>query len=285
MTRLFAEIRRAADALKAAVRAICDTEHWDCGRYLWVDEAANVLRFGEGWNVAEPDIERYMEDSRRTVYAPGVGIAGTVWQSQQPLWVPDITRDPRVARPALARAAGMRGTFAVPVAAEGRTIGVLIFQSHEIREPDAQLLETLRLVGGQIGLFVQRSHAEQAMQEREAQLRLLTDNVPEMIYYLGPDYRYRYANLRYREFFTGTHEPIDGRSPEEFIGPDAWQAVRGHIDRALAGETVRYVIKRRRVSPLRSSIRPSARHRCDGVSRSAAPPHPCQCAQCGPAWG
>ncbi|MEW6689096.1 MAG: PAS domain S-box protein [Pseudomonadota bacterium] len=160
VARLFAEIPRAADALKAAVRAICDTEHWDCGRYLWVDETANLLRFGEGWNVAEPDIERYMQDSRGTVYAPGFGIAGTVWQSQQPLWVPDITRDPRVARPALARATGMRGTFAVPVAAEGRTIGVLIFQSHDIREPDAQLLETLRVVGGQIGLFVQRSQAE-----------------------------------------------------------------------------------------------------------------------------
>ncbi|MBI1943214.1 MAG: EAL domain-containing protein [Betaproteobacteria bacterium] len=248
VAHLFSGIPSAADALKAAIRAICDTEHWDCGRYLWVDPADHVLRFGEGWNVADPDIEHYMEDSRRTVYAPGFGIAGTVWQSQQPLWVPDITRDARVARPGLARATGMRGTFAVPVAAEGRTIGVLIFQSHQIREPDAQLLETLQVVGGQIGLFVQRAQAEQATLEREAQLRLLTDNVPGMICYLGPDYRYRYANLRYREFYAGTRDPIDGRTLEEVLGAEAWQAERERIDRALAGETLEYVRKHRRAS-------------------------------------
>ncbi|MEW6689095.1 MAG: EAL domain-containing protein [Pseudomonadota bacterium] len=86
------------------------------------------------------------------------------------------------------------------------------------------------------------------MQEREAQLRLLIDNVPAMICYLGPDYRYRYANLRYREFYAGTREPIDGRTLQEIVSPETWQAVRGHIDRALAGETVEYVRKHRRAS-------------------------------------
>ena len=32
-----------ADALKAAIRAICDTERWECVRYLWVDSAAGVV--------------------------------------------------------------------------------------------------------------------------------------------------------------------------------------------------------------------------------------------------
>jgi len=215
--RLFAENPKARDALKAAIQAICETEHWDCARYLWVDAAAGVLRFGEAWSVADADIERYIEESRSMVYAPGVGLAGKVWQSRQPVWTVDIENDPRVARPALAQKTGMRSGFVVPVAAEGNTIGVLVFQSRHSREPDEQVLNTMQVVGGQIGLFVQRSQAEQALQQSEARFRSLTGLSAD--WYWEQDECFRFANLA----GPGAAAMARGGDPSVYLGKARWE--------------------------------------------------------------
>src|SRR6267378_4209191 len=84
----------ASVGLKAIIRAICESEGWDVGRYFRADEKGGALRFSEAWSVAGSDIERFIEKSRDICYAPGVGPAGQVWQSGEPLWVADSTRDP-----------------------------------------------------------------------------------------------------------------------------------------------------------------------------------------------
>ena len=44
--------------------------------------------------------------------------------------------------------------------AEGKTIGMLAFNSREVREPEERLLEAMRVIGSQIGQFVRRKQAE-----------------------------------------------------------------------------------------------------------------------------
>ena len=150
----------ASIGLKSIMRAICETESWDAGRYFRADEKAGVLRFSEAWSAAGPDIERFIEKSRDINYAPGVGLAGMAWQSGQPLWVADITRDARVAQAGPARDEGMHGAFVFPVNAEGKTIGVLAFNSREVREPEDRLLRAMHVIGSQIGQFLARQEQQ-----------------------------------------------------------------------------------------------------------------------------
>ena len=150
----------ASIGLKAIVRAICETEGWDVGRYFRADEKAGVLRFSEAWSAAGSDIERFVEKSRDISYAQGVGLAGTAWKSEQPLWAADITRDARVAQTGLARDEGMHGAFVFPVSAEGKTIGVLAFNSREVREPEDRLLRAMHVIGSQIGQFLARQEQQ-----------------------------------------------------------------------------------------------------------------------------
>jgi diguanylate cyclase (GGDEF)-like protein len=54
---------------------------------------------------------------------------------------------------------------------EGKTVGVLGFSSREVREPDERLLEATRVIGSQIGQFLQRKQAEQELRRAEVSLR------------------------------------------------------------------------------------------------------------------
>jgi diguanylate cyclase (GGDEF)-like protein/PAS domain S-box-containing protein len=181
VNRSLAEADSAAGALKAAIRAVCETEGWECGRYFSVDEEAGALRVDESWGVPELAIQQFLERSNQrsheVVYKPGVGLMGQVWQSGQPLWVADVTKDDRALRAAFAVDIGIRGGFVFPVISEGKTIGVLAFNSREVRHPEERLLQAIHVIGGQIGQFLQRKRAE----EEQRRFRVALDNSADMI--------------------------------------------------------------------------------------------------------
>jgi PAS domain S-box-containing protein len=161
VVRSLANANSESAALKEVIRSICETQGWECGRYLRVDEQAGVLRFSECWSMPGEAIEQFIASKREVVFDPGVGLAGRAWQSGQPAWIADISNDARALRAALTLETGMHGAFHFPVISEGKTIGVLAFNSRKVREPDDRLLEAVNAIGSQIGQFLQHKQAEE----------------------------------------------------------------------------------------------------------------------------
>ncbi len=215
VTRSLAEAETAAAAVQAAIRAVCETEGWECGRYLRVDERAGLLRCVEAWGIQTEAIQRFLESSRSVTYAPGTGLAGRVWQSGQPLWLADVGKDPRAAQAALIREIGLHGAIFFPVMAKGKTIGVLAFNSREAREPEERLLQALRVIGSQIGQFVQRKRAEEGVRESGERFRSLTELTAD--WYWEQD-----AELRFVATGGATDER-GGITPEAHVGKCRWE--------------------------------------------------------------
>jgi diguanylate cyclase (GGDEF)-like protein/PAS domain S-box-containing protein len=182
VNRSLADAGNATAAVQAAIRAICETEGWECGRYFHPDEKAGVMRFGVAWSVPNEAVDRYIAGSRDITYAPGVGLMGRVWQSGQPLWVSDLFEDTRVSQPKLARDTGMHGAFVFPVISEGKTIGVLAFNTREVREPEDRLMEAISVIGSQIGQFLQRKQREEELRR----FRTAMDASEDMIWLIDP---------------------------------------------------------------------------------------------------
>ena len=160
-------------ALRAVIRAICETEHWPCGRFFGVDELEQVLRCVETWGVADPAVEAFLARSRDKVYRRGEGLTGFVWQNGKPLWVSDSSVDPRAS--GTSEGTGLAGgAFVFPVITQGRKLGVLSFASKDVRAPDQRLIEVIGGIGAQIGQVLKRIAAESAMRASEARFRSLT---------------------------------------------------------------------------------------------------------------
>jgi diguanylate cyclase (GGDEF)-like protein/PAS domain S-box-containing protein len=176
VNRCLADAESVAQALKTVIRAICETERWECGRFFKPDEEAGVLRCVEHWGIPGDRIDRFIERSRGLEYGPSEGLAGRVWQSGQPVWVADVTNEPRVST-RLGPDAGMRGAFVFPIMSDGRTIGVLAFNSSEVREPDAPLLQAVGVIGSQIGQWLRRKYAEEELLRFRASMDLSGDMI------------------------------------------------------------------------------------------------------------
>jgi diguanylate cyclase (GGDEF)-like protein/PAS domain S-box-containing protein len=74
----------------------------------------------------------------------------------------------------------------------------------------------------------------------EQQLRDITDNLPALVGYIDPEHQYRFANEKYREWLG--HDPFSmvGRHVAEVLGEGAYAAMKGNLDKALAGERVQW---------------------------------------------
>src|SRR6185295_9915394 len=101
----------------------------------------------------------------------GLGLPGLVWQDAKPLWVVDLTADPRFPRAAVAAAEGLRAGFGFPVLVGAEVVGIMEFFCRQIRQPDEEVLPMLAASGGQIGQFISRVRVQEALHEREEQLR------------------------------------------------------------------------------------------------------------------
>ncbi len=165
VTLNLSEVQDAGVALATLMQMVCDSEGWECCRYLALDERENVIRRAANWSRGAAEVVPFLDMYKDATYAPGVGLAGRAWQSGQPVWAVDCQNDTRVANPDLAAQGGMRAALAFPVIAPGQTLGVLIFNDRRVRAPDARLQAAMRVIGSQAGQFLQRMRIE--AQQRE----------------------------------------------------------------------------------------------------------------------
>ena len=155
------------EALKTVLRAICETQGWECGRYFGWNEQTGAAKMEQFWHVGSAGLERFIDQSREISYAPGVGLVGEALQLAEPLWVTDIGKDERLKK-GVARDAGMHGTILFPVTSDGKAFGVLSFHSKKVREPDQRLLDAVRVIGSQVGQFLRRHASDTRSIELEA---------------------------------------------------------------------------------------------------------------------
>jgi signal transduction histidine kinase len=170
VARHLAEADDAKSALRTVIRLLCETQGWEYGRYWQADEPAGVLRFAAAWHAPDSVIAEHLVASHGTVFTPGAGLVGKVWQTAEPLWVSDLTKQQHVLKATLAPGLQLHGACMFPVSSQGRVVGVMSFVSRKVREPDQRLLDTFSVIGSQVGQFLQRKQREEDIVRLNAEL-------------------------------------------------------------------------------------------------------------------
>ncbi|MEG5037763.1 MULTISPECIES: PAS domain S-box protein [unclassified Microcoleus] len=85
-----------------------------------------------------------------------------------------------------------------------------------------------------------RKLAEEVLQQREAELRLVTNAVPALISFVDSDQRYRFNNRAYEEWFGHPATEIYGKHLPEVLGETGYEGIRPYVEQVLAGEEVTF---------------------------------------------
>ncbi len=85
-----------------------------------------------------------------------------------------------------------------------------------------------------------QKQAEQALQRKESDLRLIMEAVPALIAHVDPQGCYRQVNENYARWFGRSSEEARGLHMRDLLGENQWEKVKGYVAKALAGEKLSY---------------------------------------------
>ncbi|MEA5604584.1 PAS domain S-box protein [Nostoc sp. UHCC 0252] len=85
-----------------------------------------------------------------------------------------------------------------------------------------------------------RKQMEEALRQRETELRLITDTLPVLISFVDSEQRYRFNNRAYEEWFGHSAAEIYGKHLWEVMGEAAYEVVRPYVEQVLAGKQLTF---------------------------------------------
>jgi diguanylate cyclase (GGDEF)-like protein/PAS domain S-box-containing protein len=166
VTRVLAEASDTGSAIVKVIETICRTLEWHYGaRWEWC-AADGCLHRRESWGAGMPDIrelELTAALSRVGPHPPAEGLMRRAFTTGRPVWISDVTRDATFGREGLARRAGLHAAFAFPLRRGDDVLGVLEFFHSDVRQPDPLLINIAESLGSEIGQFLVRMQAEEAV--------------------------------------------------------------------------------------------------------------------------
>lgn len=90
----------------------------------------------------------------------------------------------------------------------------------------------------------ERKQAEDAVRNREQQLRTVTDSIPAFVVYVDKNLRYLYANRVAEQWYDRPAAEIIGKQVSDILDEESLEIMMPPLDRVLAGENVRFETNR-----------------------------------------
>ncbi|HIK19436.1 MAG TPA: PAS domain S-box protein [Leptolyngbyaceae cyanobacterium M33_DOE_097] len=106
--------------------------------------------------------------------------------------------------------------------------------------PITQEASQEKLLGGVAIDITARVQMQEALRQREEELRLITDALPVLLAYVDKDHYYRFNNQAYEVWFGKPLSEFTGKHVRDVLGEAAYAAVLPYIEQALASQRVTY---------------------------------------------
>lgn len=117
-------------------------------------EEVSCAAFWHSDELASPIAEAYIERFRQLKLPPGASLVGAVGRSGEPLWVPDIEREPRAMLRSTMAKLQLRSGILFPATIGTRVTDVVSCLSREPMPYGQELASVLAVLGGQIGAYL-----------------------------------------------------------------------------------------------------------------------------------
>ncbi|MBW0144477.1 HWE histidine kinase domain-containing protein [Sphingomicrobium clamense] len=156
MSGAVANARSFESALTRSLDAILQLTGWPVGHAFIRPNPDPVLVPSGVWAARNANYRRLKAATEDSVFPIGIGMPGKILESGEPLWIEDISEYPEFKR----QNHEFKSAFGFPLKSEGVVIAVLEFFANSETRPDEELLKTVKVLGEQLGLVVERKRQE-----------------------------------------------------------------------------------------------------------------------------
>jgi PAS domain S-box-containing protein len=223
VARILAESDRPVEVYAAVLQVVGSSLGWELGAVWESGPGDDRLRCIRTWHAGggAPEFEAL---SQRMTLAPGEGLPGRVVESGEPAWIVDAPEDGNFPRAAIARRSGLHAAFGFPLLSPRGVVGMMEFFTRDLRRPDEHLLDTMRELGSQVGQYVARRQAEQAVRASESQLRAMFEAALDAVVTMDHTGRVTGWNHAAETTFGYRANEVIGREMADTIVPPSLRA-------------------------------------------------------------
>jgi PAS domain S-box-containing protein len=207
------------DTGRELLQAIGENLGWRAGLLWMPSRDGSILRCVQTWAGQGPTAAEFLAKSCSFRFAPGNGLPGTVWQTGQAKWISDFANDRQFPRSEIAGRERLHAAFGFPIQSGRRTIGVLEFFNDEIRTPDQELLRTVTTLGHQLGQYLERQQAIEAVAESDLRKTAILDTALDAIVTIDEESRILEFNPAAERTFGYRREEAIGKKMHELLIP------------------------------------------------------------------
>ncbi len=173
ITRILTNAQGLQEAAPGVLSVLIESLEVDVGT-LWVLDPVPALLRASAVRLASESgaAQSFLEASHLITFTIGTGLPGRAWKQGTPLWVSDLIADANFLRREAAAKSGLRSALAFPIRSGDQTFGVLEFLTTRRLEPDTGLINMVTAIGHEIGQFVHRREAEEALRRAHDELEI-----------------------------------------------------------------------------------------------------------------
>ncbi|MGH2706329.1 MAG: SpoIIE family protein phosphatase [Actinomycetota bacterium] len=218
VARVLAEVSSLEEAAPRILESVCDSLDWAFGAIWKVDNDLQELRL-----VALSDVTGSAGDfaqlTHEMTFRRGVGLPGRVWASGAPVWITDIAASGTFPRAPAAATAGLHAGAGFPLRVGREIHGVMEFFSPDIRPLDEGLLGMMEAVGSQVGQFIARARAQEAVRHSEARRAAVLQSALDAVVMMDHEGNVVDCNPAAEEMFGRRRADLLGMSMAELLVP------------------------------------------------------------------
>ena len=172
-----------------------------------------VYTVGYGYNPRDEDYLKGIKFHLDNPLSKGTAVA--VFRKQKPILVNDISEienDLSLKSIDFVRAMGSQSFICVPIVYKGESMGIMVVDNVQSKKPLGQTEMSLLMgIAPQIGISINNAIAYQKIKESETRFRSLSENAPDIIYALGINGEFTYANPAMKTILGYRPEEITGK--------------------------------------------------------------------------